>query len=77
MLIGLFNFNIAANTTASIILLASRETTTLSLVILEWLLGIVDRRGPAGVVQIILGSITFFTALGARQLALRLGLRHQ
>ena len=77
VLIGLFNFNIAANTTASIILLASRETTTLSLVILEWLLGIVDRRGPAGVVQIILGSITFFTALGARQLALRLGLRHQ
>ena len=77
LLIGLFNFNIAANTTASIILLASRETTTLSLIIIEWLLGIVDRRSEAGVVQIILGGITFSSALIARHYALKLGVRHQ
>ncbi len=77
LLIGLFNFNIAANTTASIILLASRETTTLSLIIIEWLLGITDRRSEAGVVQIILGGITFTSALIARHYALKLGVRHE
>ena len=48
-----------------------------ALIIIEWLLGIVDRRSEAGVVQIVLGGITFFTALIARHYALKLGVRHQ
>ena len=38
VLIGLFNFNSAANTTSTVVLLASRDTMTVSLVILDWLL---------------------------------------
>ena len=77
VLIGLLNFNIAANTTASIILLASRQTTTLSLIILEWLLPDQGLREKAAVVQIILGAITFSTALGARHYGLKLGVHHR
>ena len=77
VLIGLLNFNIAANTTASIILLASRETTTLSLIVLEWLLPDQGLREKAAVVQIILGGITFSTALAARHYGLKLGVHHR
>ena len=75
-LIGLLNFNIAAGTTASIILLASRDTITMSLLILEWLLPGTGLRESAAVAQIILGGITLFTALAARHFGLRLGVHH-
>ena len=77
VLIGLFNFNSAANTTASIILIASRETNTLSLLILEWLMPMTGLREPAAVVQIILGMITLVTLVLARHFGLKLGIAHR
>ena len=77
VLIGLFNFNSAANTTASIILLASRETVTMSILVLEYLLPGGAGREAAAVVQIILGGITLTTALAARHYGSKLGVRHR
>ena len=76
VLIGLFNFNMAANTTASIILLASRETTPVSILILQWLLEGGLGKEKAAVLQIILGFITLFTAIAARHYGRKLGVRH-
>ena len=77
VLIGLLNFNIAANTTASIILLADRDSITLSIIILEFLMPGINLREAAAVVQIILGSITLVIALAAKQYGSRLGVRHR
>lgn len=77
VLIGLLNFNIAANTTASIILLADRSTITLSILILELLMPGLNLRESAAVVQIILGAITLVSALIARHYAIKLGVRHR
>ena len=66
-LLALLNFNIAAGTTASIILLASRETITVSILILEWLLPGGGLREAAAVAQIILGLITLVTAFFLRR----------
>ena len=76
VLIGLFNFNIAANTTASIILLADYQTQTLSLLILEYLMPGTNLREPAAVVQIIVGTITLSSALIALRYGLRLSVQH-
>ena len=76
VLIGLFNFNMAANTTASVILLASRETTPVSILILQWLLEGGLGKEKAAVLQIILGFITLFTAIAARHYGRKLGVRH-
>lgn len=76
VLIGLLNFNTAAGTTASVVLLASRETNTLSLLILEWLMPLTARREEAAVVQIILGAITIVTLIAARRVGGRFGIRH-
>ncbi len=76
VLIGTMNFVIASGTTASIILLASRDTTTLSILILEWLMPGSGRREAAAVVQTILGTITVAVALIARRYGITLGVRH-
>ena len=75
-LLALFNFTIAAGTTASIILLASRETITASILILEWLMPGARLREEAAVVQIIIGSITLTAAFIARRYGITLGVRH-
>ncbi len=75
-LLALLNFFIAANTTASIILLASRDTLTVSILILEWLMPGTGLREAAAVAQIILGSITLIIAFVARHYGITLGLRH-
>ena len=75
-LLALFNFTIAAGTTASIILLASRETITASILVLEWLMPGARLREEAAVVQIILGSITLIAAFVARRYGITLGVRH-
>ena len=77
VLIGLINFNIAANTTASIILLADRSTVTLSIYILELLMPGLNLREPAAVVQITLGGITVFSAVLARHYGSKLGVQHR
>ena len=76
-LIGLFNFNSAVNTTGSIILLADRETLTLSILQLFYLLegGLFVQAAAA--VQIIIGLITLLTALAARHYGIKLGVRHR
>ena len=76
-LLSLFNFTIAAGTTASIILLASRETITASILVLEWLMPGARLREEAAVVQIILGSITLIAAFVARRYGITLGVRHR
>ena len=74
ILLGTLNFNIAAGTTASIILLASRSTITMSILTLEYAqLGL---REAASVVNIIVGAIILTAALTARHYGLRLGVRH-
>ncbi len=75
-LLALLSFFIAANTTASIILLASRETITASILILEWLFPGTGLREATAVAQIILGSITLIIALVARHYGIILGVRH-
>ena len=77
-LIGLFNFNQAANTTSSIILLADRDTITLSVLQVFYLLEGGSRHyAAAAAVQIIIGAITLFTALAARHYGVRYGVRHR
>ena len=75
VLIGLLNFNIAANTTAAVILLVSRETVTISVLILEWLQPGINLRSAAAVAQIMLGGITLTIAVAARHYASRLGIQ--
>ena len=77
VLIGLFNFNMAANTTSSVILLASRETTPLSVLILQWLMEGGLGQEKAAVLQIILGGVTLITAIVARHYGRKLGVRHR
>ncbi len=74
ILLGTLNFTIAAGTTASIILLASRETMTMSLLTLEYAMN--GWREAASVMNILVALIILGTALIARRFGLRLGVRH-
>ncbi len=74
ILLGTLNFTIAAGTTASIILLASRETMTMSLLTLEYAMN--GWREAASVMNILVAVIIMGTALVARRFGLRLGVRH-
>jgi iron(III) transport system permease protein len=74
VLIGALNFISAASTTSSIILLASRETITLSLLGLELASPEVSRREAAGVVSLVIMALTLGLALIARTFGLRVGL---
>ena len=77
ILIGTINFVLAAGATSSIILLASRNTMTLSLLVLQYM------RDPgskeleqAGIVSLVMMAMTTVVALTARGFGLRIGLRH-
>lgn len=75
VLIGMLNFISAANTTSSIILLASRETVTLSLLALEWGSSDLGQVEAAGIVTLVIMTMTIGVALVMRAFALRVGLR--
>ena len=75
IMIGMLNFISAATTTSSIILLASRETVTLSLIALEWASADVSQIEAAGIVNLVIMGMTMGLALIARAFGLRLGLR--
>jgi ABC-type Fe3+ transport system permease subunit len=75
VLVGALNFISAASTTSSIILLASRETVTLSLLGLELASPEVSRREAAGVVSLVIMALTLGLALVARTFGLRVGVR--
>ncbi len=77
VLIGTLNFVIAAGTTSSIILLAQRGTTTLSILALELMTRSdgVDLEA-AGIVSLVIVAMTGGVAFIARKLGLPLAVRH-
>ena len=77
VLLGTLNFIMAANTTSSIILLASRETLTLSILALEFGTGGVSSREQAGVVSLVIIFMSLGFGFIARTLGLRRGIRHR
>ncbi|NIO12180.1 MAG: ABC transporter permease subunit, partial [Deltaproteobacteria bacterium] len=77
ILIGILNFVLAAQTTSSIILLASRETITLSILALEAMGGTNANYEQAGIVSLFIVSLTVVVAIVARSFGLKVGLHHQ
>ena len=75
-LLAVLNFTSAAGTTAPIILLASRETMTLSLLALEFASPGINNREAASIISIFIIAITIVGALVVRNLGLRLSVRH-
>lgn len=76
VLLGVLNFSSAAGATSSIILLASRETMTLSILALIWASEELGRREFASVVILHISVLTLGVALIARRFGLRMGVRH-
>jgi iron(III) transport system permease protein len=76
VLIGMMNFVAAANMVSSIVLLASRDTKTLSILALEYGGGQGIRLEEAGIVSLIVLMMTLGVALPIRALVRRMGVRH-
>lgn len=76
MLLAVMNFVGAAGATSSIILLASRDTMTLSLMALELSSTAVNNREAASIISIFIIALTMAGALLVRYFGLRLGVRH-
>jgi iron(III) transport system permease protein len=74
--IGTLHFVIAANTTSSIILLAARDTITLSILVLELAMPTLGMREAASVVNMVIMGITLGAAFVARFFGFRLGVQH-
>jgi len=73
VLVGTLKFLFAANATSSIILLATSETRTLSLLTLDFVAE--GLRESAAVTTVIITALTTAVALAARALGLNVGLR--
>jgi iron(III) transport system permease protein len=76
ILLAVMNFVGAAGATGSIILLASRETMTLSLMALELSATGINNREAASIISIFIIAITVSGALALRFFGRRLGVRH-
>jgi iron(III) transport system permease protein len=76
MLLAVMNFVSAAGATSSIILLASRDTMTLSLMALELSSTAISNREAASIISIFIIAFTVAGALLVRYFGLRLGVRH-
>lgn len=76
ILLAVMNFVSAAGATGSIVLLASRNTMTLSLMALELSSIAVSNREAASIVSIFIIAITMVGALIVRMLGRRVGVRH-
>ena len=76
ILLAVMNFVSAAGATSSIILLASRDTMTLSLMALELSTTAVSNREAASIISIFIIALTVSGALLVRYFGLRLGVRH-
>jgi iron(III) transport system permease protein len=76
ILLAVMNFVSAAGATGSIVLLASRDTMTLSLMALELSAVGVSNREAASIISIFIIAITLAGALLVRHFGLRLGVRH-
>lgn len=75
-LLAMMNFVIAAGTTSSIVLLASRETTTLSLLALEFGSPGVGLREEATIISLFIVAMAGVVAMTARKFARRHGVQH-
>jgi iron(III) transport system permease protein len=75
-LLAVLNFVSAAGVTSSIILLASRETITLSLLALRMTTELADQREAASIVSIFIVLLTVGVAIPLRALSQRIGVRH-
>jgi iron(III) transport system permease protein len=76
ILLAVINFVSAAGATSSIILLASRDTMTLSLMALELSSASVSNREAASIISIFIIALTMTGALLVRYFGGRLGVRH-
>jgi ABC-type Fe3+ transport system permease subunit len=76
VLVGMISFVSAANTTSSIVLLASRDTQTLSILALNLGGAATGQIEEAGIISLIILVLSLGVALPMRALALRLGVRH-
>lgn len=76
VLLGVMSFVMAAGATSSIILLASRDTITLSLMALELASSGVNARESASVISLFVTALTVGGAVAVRALGLRFGVRH-
>ncbi|MCI0888755.1 MAG: iron ABC transporter permease, partial [Chloroflexi bacterium] len=77
VLIAVLNFVIAAGATASIILLASRGTETLSILALDYMTNAtVKQVESAGIISLFIVGMTMVVAIVARSFGLRLGVSH-
>jgi iron(III) transport system permease protein len=77
VLLAVMNFVSAAGATSSIILLASRDTMTLSLMALELSSIAVSNREAASIISIFIIALTVSGALLVRYFGRRLGVRHE
>jgi iron(III) transport system permease protein len=76
VLLAAINFTIAAGTTSPIILIASRDTITLSLLALEYSVPGVNREEAAGIISLFIIAMTVGGALMVRYFGLRLAVSH-
>ena len=76
ILLSVMNFVSAAGATSSIILLASRDTMTLSLMALELSSTAVNNREAASIISIFIIAFTMTGALLIRYFGLRVGVHH-
>jgi iron(III) transport system permease protein len=76
VLVGMINFVSAAGVTSSIVLLASQDTQTLSLLALHYGASRGGQLEEAGIISLVILAITMVVALPFRSLAMRLGVRH-
>ena len=77
ILLAVMNFVSAAGATSSIILLASRDTMTLSLMALELSSVAVSNREAASIISIFIIALTVSGALLVRYFGRRIGVRHE
>jgi iron(III) transport system permease protein len=77
ILLGMMHFVIAAQATSHVVLLATRDTITLSLLALEFASGGTAQREEAGIIGLIIVLLTVGVALIARRFGMNVGLRHQ
>ncbi|HWO42274.1 MAG TPA: ABC transporter permease subunit [Candidatus Eisenbacteria bacterium] len=75
-LLAVMNFVNAAGATSSIILLASRDTMTLSLMALELSSVAISNREAASIISVFIILLTVTDALAVRALGRRMGVRH-
>jgi iron(III) transport system permease protein len=76
ILIGMMHFVIAAQATSHVVLLATRDTITLSLLALEFASGGTAQREEAGIIGLIIVLMTVGVALVARGFGSKVGVRH-